>query len=321
MKIAVLDDYQGAFSALGFSDALKGSGHEVEIFTDTVTGDALVQRLQSADAVVLIQQRSALAGDVIVQLPNLRFISQTGYNLAHLDLVACQERGIVVSAAGAGTPHATSELVWGLVLAQLRQIPQQSQRLKEGHWMGPPMGQGLAGKTLGIYAYGKIGKLVADVGRAFQMNVVCWGREGSLARAVEAGFAAAPSREAFFAGADVITLHLPLSPQTRGIINPADLAAMKPSALIVNTSRAEIIASGALAAAVTAGRPGFAAVDVFEQEPVLGANHPLIGLPNVLCTPHIGYAEEGRYRALLGIAVDQLQAFALGRPINTVSNS
>lgn len=314
MKIVVLDDYQDAFRTLGFADTF--GGHELVSFHDTVSGDALVQRLADADIAVLIQQRSPLPRAVIEHLPRLKLISQSGVNVNHIDLAACKERGIVVSAGGAGAPNATSELVWGLIIASMRRIPQEAQRLIDGHWMGRPIGVGLAGKTLGIYAYGRIGKLVAEVGRAFEMRVVCWGREGSTARAKAAGYDIAASRDAFFAAADVLTLHLPLNDQTRGLITPADLALMKPTALLVNTSRAQIIASGALAEAVSLGRPGFAAVDVFEDEPVLGGNHPLIGMDNVLCTPHLGYAEVDRYAVLLGVAADQVHAYLAGQPVN-----
>jgi D-3-phosphoglycerate dehydrogenase / 2-oxoglutarate reductase len=314
MKIAVLDDYQDAFATLGFAQQL--AGHNVVSFKDTVSGQALVSRLTDADIVVLIQQRSPLPRAVIEQLPKLKFISQSGHNVAHLDVAACAERGIVVSAGGGGTPHATSELVWGLILASMRRIPQETQRLADGHWMGQPIGVGLKGKTLGIYAFGKIGKLVADVARAFEMKVVCWGREGSTARAKQAGYDVAASREAFFSACDVMTIHLPLNAGTTGIITAADLALMKPTALLVNTSRAQIIAPGALAEAATLGRPGFAAVDVYESEPVLGGAHPLIGRDNVLCTPHLGYAEEGRYRELLGVACEQVKAYLAGMPIN-----
>jgi D-3-phosphoglycerate dehydrogenase len=177
---------------------------------------------------------------------------------------------------------------------------------------------GLAGRTLGIYAFGHIGAAVARVGRAFGMNVVCWGREGSTARARSEGFAVAPAREAFFEGADVLSLHLPANPQTRGIVTPTDLARMKAEALLVNTSRASIIAEGALAEALRRGRPGRAAVDVYEEEPVVGAGHPLLELPNALCTPHLGYAERGTFEGLYGVAVDQLLAYAAGKPINLV---
>jgi D-3-phosphoglycerate dehydrogenase / 2-oxoglutarate reductase len=314
MKIVVLDDYQDAFSTLGF--AAQFGGHEVVVFNDTVSGDALVQRLAEVDIAVLIQQRSPLSRAVIERLPRLEMISQSGVNVTHIDLVACKERGIIVSAGGAGAPNATSELVWGLIIASMRRIPQEAQRLIDGHWMGRPIGVGLAGKTLGIYAYGRIGTLVADVGRAFGMRVVCWGRDGSTARAKAAGYEVAASRDMFFATADVVSLHLPLNAQTRALITRADLAAMKPTALLVNTSRAQIIEPGALAAAVSQGRPGFAAVDVYEDEPVLGGDHPLIGRDNVLCTPHLGYAEVDRYTVLLGVAADQVKAYLAGQPIN-----
>lgn len=314
MKIAVLDDYQDAFAQLGFASQL--TGHDVVSFKDTVSGAALVSRLAEFDIVVLIQQRSPLPRAAIAQLPKLKFISQSGHNVAHLDVAACADYGIVISAGGGGTPHATSEFVWGLILASMRRIPQEAQRLADGHWMGRPIGVGLKGKTLGIYAFGKIGTLVAQAARAFEMNVLCWGREGSLTRAAAAGYEVASTREAFFSGCDVITLHLPLNSATAGLITSADLAQMKPSALLVNTSRAQIIAAGALAEAMTLGRPGFAAVDVYETEPVLGGAHPLIGRDNVLCTPHLGYAEEGRYRELLGVACEQVVAYLQGAPIN-----
>jgi D-3-phosphoglycerate dehydrogenase / 2-oxoglutarate reductase len=264
---------------------------------------------------VLTQQRSALPRAALDRMPALRMISQTGRNVAHIDLAACAERGIVVSAGGAGGPEATAELCWGLILAALRHIPEEVQRLKQGQWQHT-LGTGLKGRTLGVYAYGRIGSLVARVGQAFGMRVLCWGREGSLERARKDGFAVAESREALFAAVDVLTLHITLNAGTRGIVTADDLARMRPSALLVNTSRAQIIAPGALVAALTYGRPGRAAVDVYEEEPVLGAEDPLLALPNVLCTPHLGYVEEGVYAALYGTAVEQLLAFAAGRPIN-----
>ena len=314
MRIAVIDDYQDAFRRQpGFA---RLAGHEVAVFTDTVKDPAaLGERLAQAEAVVLTQQRSALPRAALDRMPALRMISQTGRNAAHIDLAACAERGIVVSAGGAGGPEATAELCWGLILATLRHIPEEVQRLKQGHWQHT-LGTGLKGRTLGVYAYGRIGSLVARVGQAFGMRVLCWGREGSLERARKDGFAAAESREAFFAAADVLTLHLALNAGTRGIVTADDLARMRPSALLVNTSRAQIIAPGAHVAARTHGRPGRAAVDVYEEEPVLGAEDPLLALPNVLCTPHLGYVEEGVYAALYGTAVEQLLAFAAGRPIN-----
>ncbi|HEY4253059.1 MAG TPA: D-2-hydroxyacid dehydrogenase family protein [Roseomonas sp.] len=319
MKIAVIDDYQDAFRRQpGFAGL---AGHEVTVFTDTVKDPAaLGDRLADAEAVVLTQQRSALPRAALDRMPALRMISQTGRNAAHIDLAACAERGIIVSAGGGGGPEATAELCWALILASLRHIPEEVGRLRQGLWQHT-LGTGLKGRTLGVYAYGRIGSLVARVGQAFGMQVLCWGRAASLGRAQQDGFAVAASREAFFAAADVLTLHIPLNPATRGIVTAADLSGMKPDALLVNTSRAPIIAPGALEAALRAGRPGRAAIDVFDSEPVLGASDPLIGLPNTLCTPHLGYVEEGAYAAIFGVAIEQLLAFAAGKPINLVPSA
>ncbi|MBX9811605.1 MAG: D-2-hydroxyacid dehydrogenase family protein, partial [Burkholderiales bacterium] len=252
------------------------------------------------------------------QLPKLKLISETGRKPNHMDLAACTEKGIVVSAGGAGNPNPTAELTWGLILASLRRIPQEVQRMKEGKWQGS-IGVGVAGKTLGIYAYGRIGSIVAQVGKAFGMRVMCWGREGSTAKARAAGLEVAAGREAFFGQADIVSLHIPLNKETRGIVTAQDLARMKPTALIVNTSRAQLIAEGALVAALKQGRPGFAAVDVYEEEPVLGGNHPLLKMDNVICTPHLGYVEQGTYESYFGAAIDQILAFAAGKPINVLN--
>lgn len=317
MKIAIIDDYQDAFRRL--ECAKKLAGHELLAYTDTEKDPAkLAARLQDAEVLVLTQQRSKMPRAVIEKLPKLRLISQTGRNAYHIDLAACTERGIVVSAGGAGNPNPTAELAWGLILAALRRIPQEVQRLQSGQWQGS-VGTGLEGKTLGIYAYGRIGSLVAQVGRAFGMRVVCWGREGSTAKARAAGYEVAASRQAFFAESDMISLHLPLNDGTRGIVTAADLALMKSSALIVNTSRAPIIARDALVNALKAGRPGRAAIDVYEEEPVLNANHPLIGMDNVVCTPHLGYVEESTYEAYYNAAVEQILAFIAGKPINVAN--
>ena len=317
MKIAVIDDYQDAFRKLQCFAKLKG--HEVVVYNDTEKDPVkLAERLQDAEAVVLTQQRSPFPRALSERLPKLKMISQTGRNAYHIDLDACTEKGVVVSAGGAGNPNPTAELTWGLILAALRRIPQEAQRMKEGKWQGS-VGTGVAGKTLGVYAYGRIGSIVANVGRAFGMNVVCWGREGSTTRAKEAGFAVAASRESFFAESDVISIHLPLNKETRGIVTEADLVRMKPTALIVNTSRAPIIAEGALVAALKKGRPGRAAIDVYEEEPVLGGNHPLIKMDNVVCTPHLGYVEEQTYESYFGTAIEQVLAFAAGKPINVLN--
>jgi D-3-phosphoglycerate dehydrogenase len=317
MKIAIIDDYQDAFRRL---DCVKRlAGHELVTYTDTEKDPArLAARLQDADILVLTQQRSKMPRAVLEKLPKLKLISQTGRNANHIDLAACTEKGIVVSAGGAGNPNPTAELAWGLILAALRRIPQEVQRLKNGQWQGS-VGSGLSGRTLGIYAYGRIGSLVAQVGKAFGMRVWCWGREGSTAKAKAAGYEVAPSREAFFAESDVISLHLPLNDGTRGIVTAEDLARMKTTALIVNTSRAPIIARDALVNALKAGRPGRAAIDVYEDEPVLNAAHPLIGMDNVVCTPHLGYVEERTYEAYYGAAVEQILAFVDGKPVNVAN--
>jgi len=317
MKIAVIDDYQDAFRKLECFSRLKG--HDVIVFNDTEKDPAkLAERLKEADVVLLTQQRSRFPRAVIERLPKLKLISQTGRNVGHVDVAACTERGILVAGAGGGNPNPTAELAWGLIISALRSIPFEVQRLKEGHWQST-VGDGLKGKTLGVYAFGRIGSVVARVGKAFEMRVVCFGREGSTARAREAGFEVAGSRDAFFSSADVLTLHLPLNAETRGIVKRADLARMKPTTLIVNTSRAQIIEEGALVEALRQGRPGRAAVDVYEDEPVLGASHPLIKMPSVVCTPHLGYVEKSTYESYYGAAVDSIVAFLSGKPANVLN--
>jgi len=317
MKIAVIDDYQDAFRNVQGYAKLKG--HEVIVYNDSEKDAVkLAERLKDAEAVLLTQQRSRFPRAVVERLPKLRLISQTGRNAGHIDVAACTEKGVVVSAGGAGKPNPTAELTWALILAALRHIPYEVRRLKEGHWQST-VGTAVSGKTLGIYAFGKIGSIVANIGRAFGMRVTCWGREGSTGRAREAGFDIPPSREAFFENADIVSLHVPLNKETRGLVTARDLARMKPRALIVNTSRAPIIAEGALVVALKQGRPGFAAVDVYEDEPVLGGDHPLLKLDNVVCTPHLGYVEKGTYEAIYGAAIDHILAFAEGKPINVLN--
>lgn len=317
MKIAIIDDYQDAFRRVKAAQQL--AGHELIVYTDTEKDPAkLAARLKDAEVLVLTQQRSKMPRTVIEKLPKLKLISQTGRNANHIDSAACTEKGIVISAGGGGNPNPTAELAWGLIIAALRRIPQEVQRMKNGQWQGS-VGIGLAGKTLGIYAYGRIGSQVAQVGKAFGMRVVCWGRDGSTAKARAAGFDVAASREAFFAESDVISLHLPLNDGTRGIVTAEDLARMKTTALIVNTSRAPIIAKDALVSALKAGRPGRAAIDVYEDEPVLNAGHPLIGMDNVVCTPHLGYVEEATYESYYGTAVEQIVAYIGGKPINVAN--
>jgi D-3-phosphoglycerate dehydrogenase len=318
MRIAVLDDYQDAFGQLRCGERL--AGHAVTVFSEPVTDlAAIAQQLQGFEVLLMTQQRSTLRRPLIEQLPALKLVSLTGRNASHVDVEACTERGIAVCvASGVGNPSAPAELAWGLVLASLRHIPEEVHRLKSGRWSAT-VGVGLAGKTLGVYAYGRIGSLVARYGTAFGMRVVCWGREGSLARARAAGYEVAGSRQAFFAEADVVSLHLPMRPETRGIVTAADLALMKPTALLVNVSRAGLIEKGALARALEAGRPGRAAVDVYEREPVLDASDPLVRMDNVVCTPHLGYVEWSTYEAYYGGAVDNIVAFAAGRPTDVIN--
>jgi D-3-phosphoglycerate dehydrogenase / 2-oxoglutarate reductase len=317
MKIAVIDDYQDAFRTLPCYPKLDG--HEVLIYNDTEKEAArLAERLKEAEAVILTQARSPFPRVLIERLPKLRLISQTGRSTGHIDINACTEHGVIVSAAGFATPHPTAELTWGLILAALRHIPYEVQRLKQGHWQST-VGTCVQGKTLGIYAYGRIGSLVANVGRAFGARVICWGREGSLGRARAAGYEVAASRSVFFGESDILSVHLPLNSETLGIVTAEDLSQMKSTGLVINTSRAGIIAEGALIAALRAGRPGSAAVDVFEDEPVLGAAHPLLKMDNVIATPHLGYVERENYELYYGLVVDQILAYAAGNPINVLN--
>ncbi|HEY7317966.1 MAG TPA: D-2-hydroxyacid dehydrogenase family protein [Candidatus Binatia bacterium] len=312
MKIAVIDDYQNAFKTLKCYPKL--SGHEVVVYTDTAKDVAkLAERLKDAEVVVLTQQRSSFPRALIERLPKLRLIGQTGRAATHVDLEACTEKGIIVSAGGTGNSNATAELTWGLILSALRNLPYEVKQLKEGKWQST-LGIGVNGKTLGIYAYGKIGSIVAGVGRAFGARVVCWGREGSTGRAKAAGFEVARSRAEFFAEADIVSLHLPLNKETRGIITREDLAGMKPIALLVNPSRAGLIAKDALVDALKAGRPGMAAVDVYEEEPVIGADHPLLQMDNVTCTPHLGYVTRESYEQYYAVVVDDILSYAEGKP-------
>jgi D-3-phosphoglycerate dehydrogenase len=317
MKIAVIDDYQNAFKTLPCFAKL--SAHEVVVYTDPETNiDKIAERLSGADVVVLTQQRTFFPRALIEKLTTVKLIGQTGRAATHIDLEACTEKGIVVSAGGSGNPNATAELTWGLILSALRHLPYEINRLKQGHWQST-LGTGVNGKTLGIYAYGKIGSIVAAVGRAFGARVVCWGREGSTGRARAAGFDVAKSREEFFSQADIVSLHLPLNQDTRGIVTREDLARMKPASLLVNASRSGLIAKGALEEALKAGRPGMAAVDVYDKEPVLGASDPLVRMDNVTATPHLGYVTRESYEEYYGVVVDDILAFAAGKPSHVLN--
>ena len=317
MNIAIIDYYQDVVRTLDCFRKLDG--HDVTVWNHHTKDVALLaRRLQYTEALVLIRERTPIPGELIRQLPRLKLISQNGV-YPHVDVEACTRHGVVLS-SGMGTrpSYATAELAWGLMIAALRHIPQEMAALRAGHWQGT-MGTGLRGKTLGIYGYGRIGQVSAGYAQPFGMKVLIWGREGSLARAREHGHATASSREAFFGTVDVLTLQLRATEETRGIVTAADLACMKPTALLVNTSRASLIEPGALLAALRAGRPGMAALDVFDEEPVLGARDPLVQLPNVVCTPHLGYVESTTYEFALGAAFDQVLAFAAGKPINVIN--
>jgi len=318
MKISILDDYHDTLRTLECFKKL--AGHEVAIWNDHLQEvDALAERLQDAEVLVLIRERTEIRRPLLQRLNKLRLISQRSV-YPHIDVDACTELGIIVSSSQhAGTPsYAAAELTWALVLAAMRQLPQQMAALKAGKWQ-IGVGDGLRGKTLGIYGYGRIGSVVAGYGKAFGMNILVWAREGSLEQARGDGYAAARSKEEFFSQCDVLSLHMRLVAATRSIVMRQDLARMKPTALLVNTSRAGLIEPGALLAALKAGRPGFAAVDVYEEEPVLDVNYPLFAMDNVVCTPHIGYVTRDEYEIQFADIFDQIVAYAAGTPINVVN--
>jgi D-3-phosphoglycerate dehydrogenase len=318
MKISILDDYHDTLRTLACFEKL--SGHDIRIWNDHVQDvDALAGRLKDAEALVLIRERTQIRAPLLERLVKLKLISQRSV-FPHIDVDACTRLGVIVSSnMHAGTPsYATAELTWGLVIAAMRRIPQQMNSLKAGNWQ-IGVGSSLRGKTLGVYSYGRIGAVVAGYARAFGMNVLVWGREPTLARARTDGYVAARSKQALFEECDVISLHMRLVPATRGIVTAADLAGMKPSALIVNTSRASLIEPGALVDALKAGRPGMAAVDVYEEEPLVDTHHPLLTMENVVCTPHIGYVSREEYELQFADIFDQINAYAAGAPVNVVN--
>jgi D-3-phosphoglycerate dehydrogenase / 2-oxoglutarate reductase len=318
MKVSILDDYHDTLRTLACFEKLKG--HDVEIWNDHVQDlDTLAQRLKDTEALVLIRERTRILAPLLDRLDKLKLISQRSV-YPHIDIEACTRRGVVVSSnQHAGTPcNSAAELTWGLVLAAMRQIPQQMAALKAGRWQ-IGVGNGLRGKTLGIYGYGRLGSVVAGYGKAFGMNVLVWAREASLARARADGCSAARSKQAFFEDCDVISLHIRMVEATRGIVTAGDLARMKPTALIVNTSRAALIEPGALERALKAGRPGMAAIDVYEEEPLLDTNHPLLTMENVVCTPHIGYVTRDEYEIQFSDIFDQIMAYCAGNPIHVVN--
>jgi D-3-phosphoglycerate dehydrogenase len=318
MKISILDDYHDTLRTLECFHKL--SGHEIKIWNDHVQDvDTLANRLRDTEALVLIRERTAIRAPLLQRLDKLKLISQRSV-YPHIDVDACTRRGVIVSSSQhSGTPsYAAAELTWALVLAAMRQIPQQMAALKAGKWQ-IGVGDSVRGKTLGIYGYGRIGSVVAGYGKAFGMKVLVWARENSLRRARSDDYAVAPSKEAFFSECDVISLHMRLVEATRHIVTADDLARMKPTALLVNTSRAPLIEPGALIAALKAGHPGMAAVDVYEEEPVLDPRYPLFAMDNVVCTPHIGYVTRDEYEIQFSDIFDQIVAYATGKPINVVN--
>jgi len=318
MKVSILDDYFDTLRTLPCFRKLEG--HQVEIWNDHVEDiDVLAGRLKETEALVLIRERTKISAPLLERLPKLRLISQRSV-YPHIDIDACTRLGIIVSSdTHAGTPsYATAELTWGLILAAMRQIPQQAAALQSGIWQ-IGVGRSLRGLTLGIYGYGRIGKTVAGYAREFGMNVLVWARETSRHRAQADGYSAALSKEAFFEECDIVSLHIRLLDATRGIVTASDLARMKTSALFVNTSRAALVEPGALVDALQHGRPGMAAVDVFEQEPVQDADYPLLAMNNVICTPHIGYVTREEYQLQFSDVFDQIIAYHGGKPINVVN--
>jgi D-3-phosphoglycerate dehydrogenase len=318
MKISILDDYFDTIRTLPCFEKL--TGHDVTIWNDQAQDvDVLAERLADAEVLVLIRERTQIRAPLLDRLANLKLISQRSV-YPHIDVDACTRNGVILSSSQhPGTPsYATAEMTWGLVLAGMRSIPQQMASLKAGNWqMG--VGRTLRGKTLGIFGYGRIGRAVADYGVAFGMRVLIWASENSRARAAADGFDVAASKADFFAEADVVSLHIRLYDSTRGIVSGEDLARMKPTALLVNTSRAPLIEPGALVTALKAGRPGMAAVDVYEKEPLRDPDDPLLALGNVICTPHIGYVTHEEYETQFSEIFDQILAYAAGNPINVIN--
>ena len=316
MKIVIPDDYQDAARQTRSFGRL--SGHEVVIHHDTLkTLPELAERFAGAEVLLLIRERTPINEELLNLLPDLRLISQTGQGVGHIDLAACSRRGIVVCGAGSGT-LATAEFAWTMIMASRRHLALEAQMLRAGRWQ-TSIGTVLKGRTLGIYGYGKIGKLVAGFADAFGMKVVTGGgRAATAERAEKDGRPYIAEQSRFFEMCDVISVHLRLLAATRGVITGADLARMKADALFVNTSRAELVEPGALVRALKSGRPGYAAVDVYEDEPV-ATDHPLLAMDNVLCTPHLGYVEKDTYELFFGAAIEQIEAFAAGRPINVLN--
>jgi D-3-phosphoglycerate dehydrogenase len=324
MKIAIVDDYTDtARTTPAFA---RLADHQVQIWTDRAPSlETLVERLKNVEVLILIRERMQVGEALLSRLPKLKMISHLGIH-PNVDIEACTRHGVIFS-DGRGTGRSftkgissTAELTWGLILAAMRRLPQQVEALKEGVWQ---LGAGytVCGKTLGVFGYASTGMRVAAIGRAFGMDVQVWGRGGSQERAAADGFRIAESREAFFETSDVLSLHMRLVPETYGLVTAADLGRMKTSAVLVNTSRGPLIESGALVAALKAGRPGFAAVDVYEQEPVVDGRHPLLRMDNAICTPHLGYATQEQLEEIFEVLVDNVLSYAAGKPAGVVNVS
>ncbi|MET0334690.1 MAG: D-2-hydroxyacid dehydrogenase family protein [Rhizobacter sp.] len=327
MNIIILDDYQDAVRKLKCAARLEHLN--AKVFTNTVKGiGQLSVRLRDAEVLVLIRERTHFPRQLLEKLPKLKLLSQTGKAGPHIDVETCTRLGIAV-AEGVGSPTAPAELTWALIMSAMRRLPQYIGNLKHGAWQQSGLksasmpvnfgiGMVLRGKTLGIWGYGRIGQIVAGYGRAFGMTVMVWGSEASREKAKADGYTAAESRDAFFEQSDVLSLHLRLSDDTRGLIKLDDLSRMKPTSLLVNTSRAELMEEGALVSALNRGHPGMAAVDIFESEPIL-QGHPLLRLENAVCTPHIGYVEQDSYEQYFGAAFDNVVNFVNGNPTGIVN--
>lgn len=313
MKITILDDYQDIVRNLDCFSII--AQQNVAILHETIKDPTvLAEKLQDTDILVLIRERTAIDERLLSRLPKLKLISQTGKIANHLDLDACTRYGVAV-AEGTGSPIASAELTWALIMNTLRQIPQAIEGMKEGRWQ-TNIGSGIYGKTIGIWGYGKIGKRVASYAHAFGARVLVWGSEASRDSAVNDGFEQAKSKEAFFKQADIVSLHLRLNKKTRGIVKETDLDSMKPVAALVNTARAELIEEGALIKCLKRGRPGFAGLDVYEEEPVTDPRYELLHMPNVVCTPHLGYVEQAGYELYFSKAFENVMAFINGQPEN-----
>jgi D-3-phosphoglycerate dehydrogenase len=315
MRVAILEDYQQASRSLACFAKL--AGHEVDVVSEPLRGeDAIAARVGEAEALVLIRERTRITKSLLEKLPKLKLVVQTAKIGPHVDVAACKAKGVTVCDS-TGSPLSTAELTWGLILASARNVPQENARLRSGQWQGS-VGYQLAGRTLGFLGYGRIAQRLTRYAQAFEMNVRVWGRDSTLAKAKVAGVATAASMDALFAECDIVSMQLRLNPETRGIVKHAHLARMKPDAMFVNASRAELVESGALERALREGRPGRAALDVFENEPILDAIHPVISLPNVVATPHIGFVEQGSYEKYFGDAFDAVNAYAAGKPVRVV---